>query len=381
MNTEKNKRKVLIVSLLVFLTCGGAVFTFFTFQGLEDLKGNPNLAFEYDSFPKKAVLPFLKYMGLVDTEVVSSFGKSPEAQAEYDPTKDPDFNTDGAPGAQAAGSKGAVSRKSGSSGRPYYPSGKLSSNMSGPGAAGAGGTKTGFNSSSFSGSGGKGISSGKTGDFYKVGGNSKDVMARLKGTQSVMLASLKSSSADGAKAKWDQGFAGSGSGKASSMFYGGGATKLDNFDAKPEDLKLADTSGLTAPDPGEPQEDKSAEAQDPLLEKAADAASALTDSIASGMSNTLAGAFTSGSGGGASNTGGGVTSSAAPDRSNSGGISDAAVQGLKDFRWNDTEAMNVVVKDGVYTGTYSDGFVAKVDRFGNVIDCYYPVPPTVNVGQ
>ena len=310
MNTEKNKRKVLIVSLLVFLVSGGGVFTFFTFQGLEDLKDKPSFAFEYDSFPKKAFLPFLKYMGLVDTEVVSSLGKSSEAQSEYDPSKDPDFNPDAFSSGDVAvaGSKGAASGHRGASGRAYSPSGKLGANMSGPGAASSGGTKTGFTSSAFfSGSGFKDARTGKTVDASKMNADSKNLLARLEGTRSLLQTGLKSGSALTAKSKWDQGFAGSGSGHTSGMIYSGGATKLDKYDVKPEDLKLGDDKGLTAPEPGEPQEDKAAEASDPLMQKAKEAAASMAQDIASGMSNLTAGGITGGGGGGVQpqSTGGG----------------------------------------------------------------------------
>jgi len=295
MNREKEKKKVLFISLLIFLISGGGIFVFFIFQGIEDLKDKPGFEFEYNTAAKKALLPILKYVGIVDSEVLSVGKEIPVSENSKsivlkDLTEENKDNT-----FQENDSKNFSSTKNSNRNynTPYYSPNKLSSNLSGGGnfSSGGGSSTSGTLSKFSSGSINKEINiSANSLNNSKMNENAKNLLARLQATRSTLAEAYKSGSAQDAKYKWDKSFVGSSAGGHSMMFSNsGGAVKLDKIDAAVGDLKITDTKGLTAPTPDKPTVDKDATNKNNQSDPVKKAMEEMTKSVLEGLGNSLVG--------------------------------------------------------------------------------------------
>lgn len=297
---KNDRRKVFVVSMLVFLLCGGGIFTFFIMRGVEDLKDKPGFSSEYSSFPRKVMFAFMKAANFVDGESpdpkLTKFAMElkkklfPELE-EADSLLSPD---------EKAEKLYPSGRSSASSGQPYIPSEKIKSSMSSPGGSGGAGTQTtGSNSGAFSSGGAsKGLSvSGSLAETAGKGAESKKLLARLDYMSSNIKEGLRSGSASQAKFKWDQSYVGNMGGSKQGK-YSDAVTHLDKIRGEVVDLKVAETGGLKAPTPGEPVQDN------PKNKETEDLKKSLMDQVKNDMSKGVMNSMFSGLGGNSGSNGG-----------------------------------------------------------------------------
>ncbi|MEW5950574.1 MAG: hypothetical protein GX447_07925 [Elusimicrobia bacterium] len=293
---KDGRRKVFIVSVLVFLLLGGSVSIFFMIKGVDDLKDRPGFSFEYSSFPKKAMFALLKNTGFVDGEKIDP--KITAFVKELEKKIFPEFsdeNSIASPDEQAE--KLYPKSASSSSAAPYMPSEKIKSSISGGGTmASGGGTKTEGLSGGFSGSGpSQGLTvSGSSAQSAAKSQNSQKLLSRLDYMSSNIKEGLRSGSSSQAKFKWDQSYVGNMGGSKQGK-YSEAVTNLDKIRGEVVDLKAAETGGLHAPEPGEPKSDNPNSGKDDEVKKSLtdqmkkDMAKGVVSSMFSGLSNSMSG--------------------------------------------------------------------------------------------
>lgn len=259
-----NRKKALIVSVLLFLAAGGGIFTFFIIQGANDLTGEAKRQnFTYGSVVREAVLPLFKRMGFetYEEEVAGATKKRLEARGldlsglDSAPPAGDISDWMNKPSASAAGKAPAS--------RPVSPTSvpKMGGSMgSAVGGGGGGGTKSAGSVTRF----GDGSAAGATGIKPGTGGAAggpadKGTLGALKNAKAVLGEGLRSDSAMTASAKWNQSFGlGSGSNRGGGdMNYGKtGLVNLDKIKSgEISDLKMDKMGSLKTTDVSNPLKD------------------------------------------------------------------------------------------------------------------------------
>lgn len=296
-DNSNGRKKTLIVSVLAFLFIGGGIFLFFIIQGANDLTGaNKNDKFHYGGAARQAAASFFKFVGFDDVESISKEGVKErpritellESGGELPATAAADSDQDwGQAPAQRSAAPSSIPKMAGRGG-------------SGVGGGGAGGTKSSGGVSRF-GDGAGGGNTRVTGKSLASAGGapSKGTLGALKNARAMLGEGLRSGSAMTAKGKWDSSFGvGGGSGRGGSdLAYGkGGLVKLDGIEkGEVDNLKTTENRSLTPPDVKAFKEDKDAEAKDPVLKKAKEAAE---DAMKKNLASTAIGAIGDGLTGG-----------------------------------------------------------------------------------
>lgn len=290
---SNNRKKTLVVGVLVFLLTGGSVFLFFVIQGSRDLTGaNKKGSFTYGEAAREGAASFFKFVGFDDVESITSGGTK-------DRTREKEYAASGFLDSLAAESPAAADEAMpwsapSASGRAAAPSNipKMGGGTSGLGAAGGGGTRSSGGAARFAdgtGAGNTKISAAAQSGGTGVQGNTS--LASLAKARAMLGEGLRSGSASTAKGKWDASFGmgRSGGGGGDMAYAKSGLVGLDKIKkGEVDNLKTTDVKSLKTPEVGSPVKDKEAEAKDPVAKKAKEAAEeAITKSLASSMAGAL----------------------------------------------------------------------------------------------
>ncbi|HOJ86102.1 MAG TPA: hypothetical protein PK103_05115 [Elusimicrobiales bacterium] len=378
---KDRRKKVFLMSVLVFLVCSSTVYIFLIINAINDFKSKPYFYSQY-SGAKRAVIPILKYLGVVDTEVVSD----PKKASELDIAKvDEIFNSyDSYKGAEDNGS--GLNRDYKDSNyygysKPFKSSAKLSSDINSSSFSGGGGSNTSASvSGSFSSGSGKNINISKNLDSknnpnYKA----ENLMARLNTTKTLMGSAVNAKSADSGRMDWEKGFSGSVK-PGGSMFYKNNAIELDKMKAGVMDLKVADEKGLKAPEVGAPQPDRNNVSQD----KAKELMQSLTKDMAQSMINAMGNGLSAGM---SSSMGEGGESESEPTARS--GNNSLIQQEVDKWKFDSSEKVETayfpcgmidcdsmgISGGGVYKAYFPDGFVLSLNPNGQPLNYYYCVSP------
>lgn len=266
-----NRKKPVWLVLLFFLSTGGGVAVFFIWKSLPSLANPPDLRL-YSAI-RNAKTAF---------ELAEESMPEEKAAQKPDPFKQPGayFKDDSKSASGGHGSPGEY-QAPGKTGRPSRMGTKLASRFRKPSMRGR--LKRGIRSSKGSSTSGRSVSSFKKTAGDKLATVSKTLVSTKKDSPLVgALASLKRtsehvgagavlSSGDRAKYRADLGYAEAQAGQKE-LSYGENLAKLDTIKTEVKDLKMQASRTLTAPDPGLPTGDKSAEAKDSVLNKLKDIA-------------------------------------------------------------------------------------------------------------
>ncbi len=265
----RNRKKPVWLALLFFLSTGGGVAVFFIWKSLPSLATPPDLRL-YSAI-RSAKTAF---------ELAKESMPAENAVQKPDPFKQPEaYLKDDSKSASGRGAPGEY-QAPGKTGRPSRSGSKLSSRFRKPPMKGR--LKRGIRSSGGSSTSGRPVSSFKKAAGDELAIVSKDLSSAEKDSPLVgALASLKKtsehvgdgatlSSGDEAKYHTDMAYAEAQAGQKG-MSYGENLAKLDTVETDVKDLKMQASRALTAPDPGLPARDKSAEEKDPVLNKIKDA--------------------------------------------------------------------------------------------------------------
>lgn len=271
---SQDRKKALIVSMLLFLMTGGGIFLFFVVQGSNDLIGKGK-EFSYGGAAREGVSSFFKYVGASSEEgIVSESGKI-RAEAKGivlgEPLEAPADVSDWMekPAAKSAASAGPASV-------PRMAGGGLS----GAGGIGGGGSRSSGGVTRY----GEGSGLGNT----KIGGGAgadgaadKGTLASLRNAKAALGEGLRSGSAMTARSKWGSGF-GEGSGKGGNLAYGtGGLVKLDTIKkGEVASLKTSYMKKPEVPEAGAFERDKDAEKKDAGIQAAKEAAKEAAEAAA-----------------------------------------------------------------------------------------------------
>jgi hypothetical protein len=366
-DNSDNRKKALIMFVLLFLFAGGGIFLYFIIQGANDLTGAGKNNFTYSGAVRDGVSSFFKYIGLDSEGAALSKAKSEVSEIHQEKIADAQGATDWmTPSGNAGGSASAARAPSGRTAVPRMGGGSLS----GAGGASGGGTQS---SSSFGDENGSGKTSIKGGLGGASGLKGKSsTLDSLRNSQALLNSGLRSGSAMTAKSKWDASFGVSASGRGGGdLAYGkSGLVSLDKIKSgEIADLKTTGikTLGIDAP---APLQDKDAESKDSVLNKAkqeaADAAAkkAAEQAAASAASSAL------------SNVGGtaGPTSNAANNNGNNptgadpkipDSVTNLAKSGVlqnqtlsNGMKYSDADARVMPNSDGTFKITYNGNFTA-----------------------
>ena len=296
-DNDNGRKKALIVSMLVFLFLGGGIFLFFVIQGADDLKDNKTKNFSYGSEARAGFSAFIKSIGFASDEPkLSQADQKRIAERELAPSS-----------SELAAGISDWMDKSGSvpdTAVNRFPSGsrafgdsvpRMAAKGSSLGSMGGAATKssTAFGSEGDSGN----VKISRASAFGAKGEGAKSgTLSSLRNTRAFLGDALRSSSAMEAKNKWGQSFGVGNAASASGLAYGeSGLAKLDTIKSGEIDsLKMAGMKSLKPGEVSPPTRDKSAEANDPALNKMKEAAknaanptSGLANSMFSPMANKL----------------------------------------------------------------------------------------------
>jgi hypothetical protein len=258
---SNDRKKALIISMLLFLVSGGGIFLFFVVQGSNDLIGKGK-EFSYGAAAREGVSSFFKYIGgnSAEEELVAKKDEIMiEKREELVATAaaaNPDVSDWMAPAAKPSASPTSVPRMGGGG-------------LSGAGGIGGGGSRSSGGVSRFGEGSGLGSTKIGQGGAGETGTTEKGTLGALNRARSSLGEGLRSGSAATARAKWGSGF-GEGSGKSGQMSYtGGGLVKLDTIKkGEVGDLKMAYAKKPVVPDATDFQRDEKAEAKDAGLQAA-----------------------------------------------------------------------------------------------------------------
>jgi hypothetical protein len=264
---SKDRKKALVMLVLLFLFAGGGIFLYFIIQGANDLTGaGKGNTFTYSGAVREGVSSFFKYIGFDSEE--SSLAKCKQAVDAVREEKA--VAAEGISDWTASKDDGGGS----ASARPVTPTSvpKMGGGgMSGVGGGGGGGTNSSSRISRFGGEDGAGSVSVKAGQASGSGLTKKSAtMDALKRANTQMGDALRSGSAMTAKGKWDASFGvGGGAGRSGDMAYGkAGLVGLDKIKTgEIASLKTTDPKSLNVPKP-DPLVDKDAQAKDKNLNAA-----------------------------------------------------------------------------------------------------------------
>ncbi len=301
---SNDRKKALVVFMLLFLVSGGGVFLFFVVQGSNDLIGKGK-EFSYGGAAREGVSSFFKYVGLSTAEE-KPLSRAARIRMEAKGLvigEPPPGNVDVSDwmekpsGRSASASRAAVPKMGGGG-------------LSGAGGIGGGGSRSSGGVSRFGGGGGLGNAVSKGGPG-KTDTTEKGTLGALNRAKNSLGEGLRSGSAMTAKSKWGSGF-GEGSGKGGQLAYGsGGMVKLDTIKkGEVSNLKMGYGAKPSVPDATEFQRDGKAESKDSVLQDAKKAAAeeaskaakqAIAQQLAQAAANSPAGTAS----GGPSNAAGG----------------------------------------------------------------------------
>lgn len=382
---KDRRKKVFLMSVLVFLVCSSTVYIFIILNAVNDLRTRPYFYSQY-SGAKRAIIPVLKYLGVVDTEVVSDSKKISDVDIaktdEIFNSKSNDTNDLGSSDSSYNSSK--ASSGAGYS-RPFKSSSRLSSDINPASASGGGGgTNTSASvSGAFSSSSGKNAGINKNYDSKNnVNYKAENLMARLNTTKTLMSSAVNAKSADSGRMDWEKGFSGSVK-PGGSMFYKDKGIELDKMKAGVMDLKLEDSKGLKAPEVGAPQPDRNLVSSD----KTKELMKSLTQDMAKSMINAIGNGIATGMSAGA----GGEESSSSSDENPSTRSGNNSIIEKEVEKWKFTSDEKVetayfpcgmidcdsmgVSGGGVYKAYFPDGFVLSLNPNGQPLNYYYSVSP------
>lgn len=403
---KDRRKKIFLMSFISFLIISGIVYVFLIFSAVEDIKKRSFFVSNY-SGTQRALLPFFKYLGMIENESLSSLAKSliPDDFEKVNDifssgnlTASSDLqNTNGI----TDHNSGDLSKSNNSSSNYSYqdktsfkPSSKLEGGLSGVSSiSGGGSSNTSHSLSSLSGSYQssrlKNVGVDKThflNNQIKNSQSENSLIARLNYTKTSLGSALKSKSADGARLEWERGFSGSVKPQGS-MFYKDSALELDKFKAGVADLKTENSKGLHTPDVSSPKIESNLSG-----DKAKEILNNLTQDIAKSMINSLGNAFASS----------GVSPTGREEEKEESIIADEpAANKLNKIdeekikqeveKWKFEPGENVTTTyfscsavnceklgingDGFYKAYFPDGFVLTLNSSGKVVDYYYCVSP------
>lgn len=289
-DNSESRKKALIVAVLAFLFAGGAVFLFLIIQGADDLTGaSKKGAFTYGGVAREATTSFFKFIGFDDVE-------SALTKEGYKERPIPDWLK-----AEDERQREALAKSGGddilSDWRAPAPAArtavpKMSAGGSaGLGGAGGGGSKSSGGVSRFGGGPDEGnVKISPKSPAGSGGAGSKGAMGALNNARAMLGAGLRSGSANAAKGQWDRSFGvgGSVSGGRELAYGKSGLVNLDKIKkGEVDSLKTRADGSLKTPEVGAPVKDEEAEAQDPVLQKAKEAAE---DTIKKDVAQALVGA-------------------------------------------------------------------------------------------
>ena len=289
-DNSESRKKALIISVLAFLFAGGGVFLFFIIQGADDLTGaSKKGAFTYGGVAREATTSFFKFIGFDDAESALPKGGYKERpmpawlKAEDERQRRALAESGGADilsdwKAPAASARSAIPRMS-------------ARGSAGLGGGGGGGSSSSGGVSRFGDSSDAGNVKISRGSAAGAGGVPvAGAMGALNNARAMLGAGLRSGSASTAKGQWDRSFGVGGSGPGGgNMSYGkSGLVNLDKIKkGEVDNLKTKADGSLKTPEVGEPVKDEAAEAQDPVLQKAKEAAE---DTMKKDIAQALVGA-------------------------------------------------------------------------------------------
>ncbi|MBI4656151.1 MAG: hypothetical protein HY746_05295 [Elusimicrobia bacterium] len=261
-NLEKKNKKTLFILLLAFIFVGSAIFLFFAWVGLEDIKGEKTGGFRYGfSSLKRAGIPLFRYLGLVDSEDTpgaksGDFKDDNTLLADSSPAMGDET---GDPGGINPGSGSLAQEQARSYGKTNVP--KMGSKLAGIDASGGpGSSKSSAELSKFA-------STDKSGEV-KVSSLEKSLkssqgrdnaktaaLSALKNTRQVVADAKFTNSALEARARWGAGFEGPSSARGK-LSYGQGTNvaKLDAIKGDVMNLKAMQEKSLGSSEPGKPKE-------------------------------------------------------------------------------------------------------------------------------
>lgn len=260
-DNSANRRKTLVISVLLFLFAGGGIFLFFVVQGSNDLtRQGKKQNFTYGEAAREGVSSFFKSVGIVSDEeglLAEKTAKVSEAREEKS------AELSGVSDWMAPAGGPSASASSGG-GRPSASPTSVPRMAAGPSAqvgGGGGGSKSAGSVSRF----GEGSGEGATSISNKSGagaGNAagKGTLGSLKRAQALLGEGLRSDSAMTANAKWNQSFGvGSGSNRAGGdlAYNKSGLVSLDKIKSgEISSLKMDKKGAAFSPDPSKPDMDK-----------------------------------------------------------------------------------------------------------------------------
>ncbi len=304
---KDRRKKVFLMSVLVFLLGSSTVYIFLIINAVNDLKTKSLWISEYTG-AKRALLPVMKYLKIIEPEnIANAFSLKSKEDAKHidevmginneEGNRDGDIKNDVS--SNSSGNYYGSGKTYVSGGKTYYPSSKLSGGLTSSIEGGGGGTSTSYNPTSklsglMASSSPKGIGVEKKSSAnpsYNID-KKGSVISRLNTTKSLLSSALTSKSADSGRLQWDKSFTGSIKADHKTM-YGDETLVLDKMNANVADLKLTDeTKGLKAPEVGKPELEKNYLSKN----ETNDLLKSMIQSMASSMINPLSGGMKGGGG-------------------------------------------------------------------------------------
>lgn len=261
-DNSANRRKTLIISVLLFLFAGGGIFLFFVVQGSNDLtRQGKNQNFTYGEAAREGVSSFFRSVGVVSDEE-SLLAEKTAKVSELREEKSAELA--GVSDWMAPAGGPSASASSGGGYRPSASPSSVPKMAAGPSAqvgGGGGGSKSAGSVSRF----GEGSQQGATSISNKTGDGAgttpgKGTLGSLKRAQALLGEGLRSDSAMTANAKWNQSFgvgSGSNRGGGDLAYNKGGLVSLDKIKSgEISSLKMDKKGAAFSPDPSKPDMDK-----------------------------------------------------------------------------------------------------------------------------
>lgn len=298
-NNSNEKKRALVIFMLLFLATGGGLFLYMVIQGANDITGGGKGSFSYGNAAREAVTSFFKVVGIAEKDPIMEYGPGkrplPKSVLEAKLAKKE--------AAEAAAADANLESWGGVKGRSAAPTSvpKMGGGgLSGAGAlGGGGGSKSAGSVARFGGGSGSGNTRISNSGPSATGTTEKGTLASLQNAKAALGEGLRSGSAMTAKGKWGTAF-GEGSGKGGQLAYAsGGMVKLDTIKkGEVMSLKASYKKSPDIPEAGAFKQDKGAEAKDAGLQKAKkDAEDSIKKAAAEAAANAAAQAAAQGAGG------------------------------------------------------------------------------------
>ena len=389
---KDRRKKVFLMSVLVFFLISGVVYLFLILTAVEEIKKRSYLVSNY-TLRERALLPIFKYLKMIESESVSELAKTLipadfkkvdeflNSGSVSDSSSPTDPNTTSSFSSKDSRVYDNYSRE-----KPFKPSSKIESSLSGGlGATGGGNASQTFSSLSgdfSSGNVGKSISiSKKTSSLSGSLSKENNLISRLNYTKTSLGSALKAKSADAARLDWERGFSGSVK-PNNEMFYKDSALYLDKIKSGVADLKFQDEKGLSSPDVSAPKIESSV-SPDKAKEIMENLAKDMAKSMINSLGNALEGYVFSGNDAKGSSDG-------VVDKEKAANLNEDVIKAEVE-KWKFDPNENVVTTyfscdianceklgidgGGFYKAYFPDGFVLTLNSSGKVLDYYYCVSP------